>query len=81
MAAGASFLPDNTTRVSATFYGPLSTLGNFQTTSANPTVLGNIEAGLQIYRSQGLEAKVEYTLSAGDNFLSQGASLRGAWHF
>ncbi len=47
----------------------------------DPGVLGNLEAGLQLYKERGLEVKAEYMLSAGDNYLGQGANLRGAWHF
>jgi hypothetical protein len=36
---------------------------------------------VQLYEVRGFEAKLDYTLSAGDGFLSQGLSLRGAWHF
>jgi hypothetical protein len=81
VAAGASFLPDNITTVSASFVGPLASLGGFQATTTSPRALVNVEAGLQFYRAHGVEAKVEYALSAGDGYLSQSASLRGAWHF
>ncbi|CAN5180890.1 hypothetical protein BH10PSE6_BH10PSE6_45360 [soil metagenome] len=80
-AVGASFLPDNNSTMSATFAGPLASLGRFQSTSSGPSALVNVEAGLQLYKVRGLEVKAEYLLSAGDNYLSQGAGLRGAWHF
>jgi hypothetical protein len=81
IAAGASYLPTNDNAVSATFVGPLSGLGAFRATFTTPSVLANLEAGLQLYEVHGLEVKVEYTLTAGDQYLNQGASLRGAWHF
>lgn len=81
LVAGASYVPTNNNTVSATFVGPLAGLGAFQATWTTPSVIANIEAGLQIYQARGFEMKVEYTLSAGDNYLNQGASLRGAWHF
>jgi outer membrane autotransporter protein len=81
IAAGASYFPDNSMTVSATFVGPVASLGGFQATVSSPSVVANLEAGLQIYQAHGFEAKVEYALSAGDNTLSQSASLRGAWHF
>jgi outer membrane autotransporter protein len=81
IAAGASYVPTNQNAVSATFVGPLAGLGAFQATFSTPSVFANLEAGLQLYRERGVEVKVEYTLSAGNNYLSQGASLRGTWHF
>ncbi|WP_428658623.1 autotransporter outer membrane beta-barrel domain-containing protein [Reyranella sp.] len=80
-AVGASFLPDNNTTVTASFTGPLAGLGRLQSTSSGPSVLANVEAGLQLYKAGGFEAKADYRLSAGDGFISQGASLRGAYHF
>jgi outer membrane autotransporter protein len=81
VAVGASFLPDNNSTTRASFTGPLAVIGSFQSTSSGPSVLGNLEAGLQLYRTRGLEVKAEYTLAIGNNYLSQGASLRGAYHF
>lgn len=81
VAVGASFLPDNSSTMSATFTGPLAGFGSVQSTAGGPGVLGNLEAGLQLYKERGLEVKAEYMLSAGDNYLGQGANLRGAWHF
>lgn len=81
IAAGASYVPTNRNAVSATFVGPLAGLGAFQATFSTPSVFANLEAGLQLYQARGMEVRVEYTLSAGDQYLSQGASLRGAWHF
>jgi outer membrane autotransporter protein len=81
IAAGASYVPTNQNAVSATFVGPLAGLGAFQATFSIPSVFANLEAGLQLYQARGMEMKVEYTLSTGNNYLSQGASLRGAWHF
>jgi hypothetical protein len=46
-----------------------------------PNVTGNLEAGLQLYEAKGWEVKLDYRLSAADNFLSQSLGLRGAWHF
>ena len=48
---------------------------------AGPNVLGTIEAGLQVYQTHAWEVKADYTLSAGNSFLSQSIGLRGAWHF
>ncbi|MDP3160882.1 MAG: autotransporter outer membrane beta-barrel domain-containing protein [Reyranella sp.] len=81
LALGASYMPDNSSTMVASFQGPLASLGSFQTTFNGPSVLANVEIGVQLYEVRGFEAKLDYTLSAGDSFLSQGLSLRGAWHF
>jgi outer membrane autotransporter protein len=81
VAVGASFLPDNNSTTRAAFTGPLAVIGSFQSTTSGPGVLGNLEVGLQLYRKHGLEVKAEYALSVGNDYLSQGASLRGAYHF
>jgi hypothetical protein len=56
-------------------------LGSFRTTFYGPTALAVAEAGLQLYEASGNEVRAEYKLIAGDNFLSQTASLRLAYHF
>jgi uncharacterized protein YhjY with autotransporter beta-barrel domain len=81
VAVGATFLPDNTSTVTAGYVGFLSSLGSFQSTVSGPSVLANLEAGLQLYQARGFEMKAEYKLSAADGYLGQTASLRGAWHF
>lgn len=81
VAVGASFLPDNNATTSVSAIGPLGALGSIQSSSRGPSVLANVEAGLQIYKRHGLELKAEYALSVGNDYLSQGAGLRGAYHF
>lgn len=76
VAAGASFLPDNTITLSgnvggAPFYGVIQ----------GPSVIANVEAGLQFYEVKGWEMKMDYRLSAASAFLSQSLGLRVAKHF
>ena len=80
-AVGAVFLPDNNWTIDASSTGPLAAFGSFRASYRGPTVLGTVEAGLQLYQAHGLEVKAEYKLSAGNSHLSQSASLRGAYHF
>ncbi len=82
LALGFTLQPDSGTTVEARFTnGALTSLGSFRATTSGPGAVGNLEAGLQWYRVKGLELKAEYRLSAGDAFLSQTASLRGAYRF
>jgi uncharacterized protein YhjY with autotransporter beta-barrel domain len=78
---GAMFVPDNSWTIDASFVGPFAALGSFRTTFYGPTALAVAEAGLQLYEASGNEVRAEYKLIAGDNFLSQTASLRLAYHF
>lgn len=80
-AVGASFLPGNTSTFSVQFAGPLAFMGGFQPYLQGPSVTANVEAGVQLYRSRGLEFRAEYGLIAGTSLLSQTAALRAAWHF
>jgi hypothetical protein len=76
VAGGATFLPDNSTTVSGT-------LGSrpFSGTAYGQSVLANIEAGLQLYQAKSWEAKLDYRLTAADQYLDQLISLRGARYF
>lgn len=80
-AVGASFLPGNTSTFNVQFAGPLAFMGGFQSYLQGPSVTANVEAGVQLYRSRGLEFRAEYGLIAGTALLSQTAALRAAWHF
>ena len=81
VAGGATFLPDNAWTVTAGFGGALAALGTYSQTYTGATVLGTVEAGLQLYDVHGIEFRATYKLAAGDSFLSQIASLRLGWHF
>jgi hypothetical protein len=81
LAGGAIILPDDTSTLVMSFVGPLGAARSFPISSSGPSALGTVEAGLQFYRVHGWETKVEYKLAAGDDYLSQAVSLRGAYHF
>lgn len=80
-AVGATFLPGNTSSFNVQFAGPLTFMGGFQPYLQGPWVTANVEAGVQLYRSRGLEFRAEYGLIAGSSLFSQTAALRAAWHF
>ena len=76
VAVGASFLPDNTISLNGNvggtpFYGVIQ----------GPSVMANLEAGLQLYEVKGWEMKMDYRLSAASAFLSQSLGVRVAKHF
>jgi hypothetical protein len=55
-AIGVSFLPGNSRAVDVSFIGASSADGTFQTFIKSPGVLGNFNAGVQLYRAGGFEA-------------------------
>lgn len=76
VAAGASFLPDNTITLSGNVGGT-----SFYGVVQGPSVIANVEAGLQFYEVKGWEMKMDYRLSAATAFLSQSLGVRVAKHF
>jgi hypothetical protein len=76
VAGGATFLPDNSATVSGTLAGT-----PFSGTAHAPSVLANVEVGLQLYQARSWEAKLDYRLTAADQYLDQLISLRGARYF
>jgi uncharacterized protein with beta-barrel porin domain len=80
-AIGASFLPNNSRTISASFIGALPQTATFQSSIKSPKVLGNFALGVQLYRVGGLEVKAEYDLKGGSAFLANSGSVRAAYHF
>jgi hypothetical protein len=80
-AVGVSFLPDNTRTIDASFVGASSADGTFRSFLKSPSVLGDFDLGVQLYRAGGFEARAEYSVNVGGTFLSQSASARLAYHF
>lgn len=80
-AMGISFLPNSTRAIDARLVEASAADGTFRTYLKAPDILGNFEAGLQIYRQGGFEVKAEYGLKAGNAYLSQSGGARVAYHF
>lgn len=81
IAAGISYYPNSSHGVAAHPLIDGNTLGTFDETYNTPSVVGNTDAGVQIYQVNGFEVKAEYDVSAANTFLSQSVSLRAAYHF
>jgi uncharacterized protein with beta-barrel porin domain len=81
VALGASFRTSPQRTVDSSFVGAMAADGVFQTVVKSPSVLGDCNLGLQLYRQEGFEIKAEYGLEFGDAYTSQTASLRAAYHF
>jgi uncharacterized protein with beta-barrel porin domain len=81
LAMGVSLWPTSGRTVEASFAGAQDTNGTFKTYVDTPSIMGNIDAGVQLYRIGGFEVKAEYNISVGGTYLSQGATARLAYHF
>lgn len=55
--------------------------GHFQLFGNAPTVIGRLEAGLQVFRNDGFDVRLEYGLSAGDGYVAQVPSARFTYRF
>jgi uncharacterized protein YhjY with autotransporter beta-barrel domain len=77
VAAGLSYMPNNSRKVSASFVMAQASDGTFTDTIGSPTVTANVAAGVQLYRAGGFEVRAEYSLKAG----FQSGSARLAYHF
>jgi len=81
VAAGARFLPDNKRWVDASLFGALPGTGTFRTYTELPSALASVDVGLQLYRAGSFEARAEYSVKGANNYLSQTAAARVAYHF
>jgi uncharacterized protein with beta-barrel porin domain len=81
VAVGVSILPNNRRSIDASFVGASTADGTFRSFLDGPSVLGDFDVGVQLYRAGGFEVKAEYTANIGGSFASQGASARLAYHF
>jgi hypothetical protein len=61
----------------------LAAIGRFQlqTPVKQPSALGVVDLGIQLYEVGGFEVKAEYNLKVAQEFLSEGGGLRVAYHF
>lgn len=80
---GASFFSGDESRVDEGFAGTLAAIGRFQlqTSVKQPSALGVVDLGIQLYEVGGFEVKVEYNLKGAKEYLSEGGGLRVAYHF
>jgi hypothetical protein len=76
VAAGPTFMPDDSLHLSGTVAGR-----SYSGDVSGMTVMANVEAGVQLYGPRSWEAKLEYKLSAANQYLDQSLGLRLAKHF
>jgi outer membrane autotransporter protein len=81
LTLGASIRSNDQRSVTASFVDASASDGSFDTTIDSPRVTGQMALGVALYRLGGFEARAEYDLASGSDFLSQGGTLRLAYHF
>ncbi len=81
VAAGATWLADERWETEARLVGAPDAAGTFKTENRLPRTLGSLDLGLQLYRSDAFEARLEYGLQSGEDYLNQNGSLRLAYRF
>ena len=81
LAIGMSVYPNHSAMVVTGFMRGDVPLGSVQQASKSPSLIGDADIGVQLYRVGGLEVRTQYDLRAANAYLSQGVSLRGAYHF
>jgi hypothetical protein len=81
VSAGATFLPNNQQKTSATFVGASDLNGTFDVVNGGPNVLGRFNVGVQIYAKAGYEVRAQYGLQAGQNYWSQSLSANLVYAF
>jgi uncharacterized protein YhjY with autotransporter beta-barrel domain len=55
--------------------------GHFRLFGNTPAVVGRLEAGLQVFRNDGFDVRLEYGLSAGNGYVAQVPSARFTYRF
>jgi hypothetical protein len=78
LSIGVTYLPDNSQTISGNFAGIPFSLATY-----GPSIVGTLEAGLQVYQAKGWEIRADYRLSEVDSFSAIGhaVSARIARHF
>ena len=77
VAAGFSYMPNNSRKISASFVTAQPGDGTFTNVISSSDLQADFAAGLQLYRAGGFEVRAEYALKAG----FQTGSARLAYHF
>jgi hypothetical protein len=79
ISAGAMFITNNTTNLTASIVGANS--GTYQLSSKAPSALFNANLGIQIFSGKNLDAKLEYSIQAGQGFVGQSGMAKLNYRF
>jgi uncharacterized protein with beta-barrel porin domain len=81
LALGLNIRPDFNWALNSRLQDAGSGTGTFRLYGNAPELLGRLNVGLQVLRSNGFEVRLDYDLSAGDGFVSQIPSARLTYRF
>jgi len=81
LAVGMSYRPDVNWAMQARLSDAANRDGSFHLYGNAPELVGRLNLGLQVLRTNGFDLRLEYDLSAGDGYVSQIPSARLTYRF
>lgn len=79
VSAGAMFITNNSSNISAAIIGANS--GTFNIATQSPSSLFKANAGIQVFSGEKLDIKLEYSGLAGGGFVGQSGTAKAAFSF
>lgn len=79
VSAGAMFITNNTSNLTASIVGANS--GTYQISAQAPNTLFSANAGIQIFNGEALDAKLEYSVQAGQGYIGQSGTAKMNYRF
>jgi hypothetical protein len=79
VSAGAMFITNNTTNLTASIVGANS--GTYQISAQAPNALFSANAGIQLFNGESLDAKIEYSIQAGQGYIGQSGTAKMNYRF
>jgi hypothetical protein len=81
LALGLSIRPDFNWAINTRFSNAYSGNGSYQLFGNAPEVVGRLNLGMQVLKTDGFDLRLEYDLSAGDGYVAQIPSARFTYRF
>lgn len=81
LALGMSYRPGINWAMRARFSDTDNAAGTFRLYGNAPEVLGRLNLGLQVFRTNGFDLRLDYDLSAGGGYVSQIPSAKLTYRF
>lgn len=79
--AGFTWLTDPSWETETQLVGGPAGAGTFTTERRLPRTLGKLGLGVQLYKEQGMEVRLEYGLETGEDLLAQSGGVRLSYRF
>jgi uncharacterized protein with beta-barrel porin domain len=81
LGLGLSVRPDFNWAINTNFRNAYSGNGSYQLFGHGPDVVGRLNLGLQVLKTDGFELRLDYDLTAGDGYVAQIPSARFTYRF